>query len=79
MQERYSPKTLAYRLKSISWMLFTICITSAICVAQIDRALIPASWILREIKNYRLHFLGLLPQFSRIATIKLCLLSPKSL
>ena len=38
MQERYSPKTLAYRLKSISWMLFTICITSAICVAQIDRA-----------------------------------------
>ena len=38
MQERYSPKTLAYRLKSISWMLFTICITGAICVAQIDRA-----------------------------------------
>ena len=38
MQERYSPKTLAYRLKSISWMLFTICITSVICVAQIDRA-----------------------------------------
>ncbi len=38
MQERHSPKALAYRLKSISWMLFTICITSAICVAQIDRA-----------------------------------------
>ena len=38
MQERHSPKALAYRLKSISWMLFTICITGAICVAQIDRA-----------------------------------------
>ena len=38
MQERYSPKPLVYRVECISWMLFTICITSAICVAQIDRA-----------------------------------------